>query len=170
MRIFSARSPVPTCELRAADELGLLLLALALVEARAEDAHRLLPVLQLRLLVLHRDDDAGRHVRDAHRGVGRVDGLAARAGRAVDVDLQVVLVDLDVDLLGLRHHRDGRGGRVDAALRLGLGDALHAVRAALVLEDREGAVALDREHDLLKPPVSLSFADRISVLKPRRSA
>ena len=71
-------------------------------------------------------------------------------GRAVDVDLQVVLVDLDLDLLGLGHHGDGRGRRVDAALRLGLRDALDAVRAALPLEDRVGAVALDREDDLLE--------------------
>ena len=84
-----------------------------------------------------------------HGRVGRVHRLPARARGAVDVDLQVLLVDLDVDLLGLRHHRDGGGRGVDAPLRLGLGDALHAVRAALVLEDRVGAVALDREDALL---------------------
>ena len=75
--------------------------------------------------------------------------LPARAGRAVDVDLEVVRVDLDLDLLGLGHHGDGRGRGVDPALRLGLGHALHAVRAALPLEDRVRAVALDRERDLL---------------------
>ena len=64
---------------------------------------------------------------------------------AVDVDLQVVLVDLDVDVLGLRQHRDRRRGGVDAALGLGLGDALHAVRAALELEHGVRAVALDLE-------------------------
>ena len=36
-------------------------------------------VLELRLLVLHRDDDPGRQVRDPDGGVGRVDALAARA-------------------------------------------------------------------------------------------
>ena len=69
-------------------------------------------------------------------------------GRAVDVDLQVVRVDLDVDVLGLGQHRDGRGRGVDAALRLGLRHALHAVRAALVLEHRVRAVALDLERVL----------------------
>jgi hypothetical protein len=39
---------------------------------------------------------------------------------------------------------------VDPALRLGLRDALHAVRPALPLEHRVGAVALDRERDLLE--------------------
>ena len=71
-------------------------------------------------------------------------------GGAVDVDLQVVRVDLDLDLLGLGQHRDGRRRGVDAALRLGLRHPLHAVRAALVLEDGVGAVALDREGDLLE--------------------
>ena len=89
-------------------------------------------------------------MRDAHGGVGRVDGLAAGAGRAVDVDLEVVRVDLDLDLLGLGHDGDGRCGGVDAAGALGLGHALHAMRAALPLEDRIGAVALDRERDLLE--------------------
>ena len=71
-------------------------------------------------------------------------------GGAVDVDLQVVLVDLDLDLLRLRQHRDRRGRGVDAALGLGLGHPLHPVRPALVLEDRVGALALDREGDLLE--------------------
>ena len=84
-------------------------------------------------------------MRDPHGRVGRVDRLPARAGGAVDVDLQVVLVDLDLDVLGLGQHRDGRRRGVDAALRLGLRHALHAVRAALELEDRVGAVALDLE-------------------------
>ena len=150
MRIFSARSP--RADLRAArgGELGLLALALELVEARAEDAHRLGAVLELGLLVLHRDDDAGRQVGDPDGGVGRVDALAARAGRAVDVDLEVVLVDLDLDVLDLGHDGDRRGRGVDAALALRLRHALDAVRAALVLEDGVGAVALDGEDDLLE--------------------
>ena len=129
--------------------LRLLALALGLVEARAEHAHRLLLVLELRLLVLHRDDDPARDVRDPHGGVGRVDGLAARPGRAVDVDLQVLVLDRDLDLLGLGHHGDRRGRGVDPALRLGRGHALDAMRAALPLEDGERAVALDREDGLL---------------------
>ena len=45
--------------------------------------------------------------------------------------LQILLVDLDVDLLGLGQDRDrGRRG-VDAPRGLGLGHALHAVHAAL---------------------------------------
>ncbi len=144
--------PLAGADLRVAGgaELGAPPLELALVEARAQHAHRLLPVLELRLLVLHRDDDAGRQVGDADCRVGRVDGLPAGAGRAVDVDLEVVRVDLDLDLLRLRHHGDGRGRGVDAAGALRLGDALHAVRAALPLEDRVGAVALDGEDDLLE--------------------
>ena len=141
----SERSPVPTCAWRSAASSACWRGDLLLVQARAQDAHRLLAVLQLGLLVLHGDHEAGRLVRDAHRGVGRVHRLPAGAGRAVDVDLQVVLVDLDVDLLGLGQHRDRRGRGVDAALRLGRRHALDAMRAALPLEDGVGAVALDRE-------------------------
>ena len=110
----------------------------------AQDAHRLLLVLQLALLVLAGDDDAGRQVGDAHRGVGGVDALAAGAGRAEDVDPQVVGVDLDLDLLGLgQHQHAGRAG-VDAALRLGHRHPLHAVHAALVLQPGPDALARAR--------------------------
>ena len=42
----------------------------------------------------------GREVRDADRGIGDVDVLAAGAARPVGVDAQVLVVDLDVDVLG----------------------------------------------------------------------
>ena len=51
----------------------------------------------------------------------------------------------DLDVLGLGQHRHRRGRRVDAALRLGGRHALHAVRAALVLEAAVRAVAADLE-------------------------
>ena len=96
----------------------------------------------------HDDDETGRLVRDAHRGVGRVHRLTARTGRAVHVDLEVVRIDLDVDLLGLGQDRDRRRARVDATLALGLGHALHAVRAALVLQPAPRVVALHEERDV----------------------
>ena len=56
-----------------------------------------------------------RLVRDAHGGVGLVDVLAARAGRAVGVDLQVVVLDLDVaGLLDDRRDLDARERRLAA--------------------------------------------------------
>ena len=64
--------------------LGSLLLGEhLLVEASAKDGHRRDLVLQLGLLILRLHDQAGRQVRDAHGGVGRVDALAARAAGAV---------------------------------------------------------------------------------------
>src|SRR5205085_9344431 len=61
-------------------ELGFALLALDVVEARFEDLQRFRAVLDLRLFVLTRHDDAGRDVRHAHGRVSRVDRLAAWAG------------------------------------------------------------------------------------------
>ena len=100
----------------------------------AQDAHRLLLVLQLALLVLAADHDPGRDVGDADRGVGGVDALAARAAAAEDVDAQVVLVDRHVDLLGLGQHQDAGRAGVHPALRLGDRHPLHAVHAALELQ------------------------------------
>src|SRR5215831_10274761 len=79
-------------------------------------------------------------MREPHRAVGRVDRLAAGARGAEDVDAEIPLVDHEIDLLRLGQHRDGRGGGVDAALRLGL---RHAVHAALEFEPREHVAAAD---------------------------
>gem|GEM_PF-7125117 len=101
-------------------------------------------------------------MRDAHGRVGRVHRLTARAGRAVDVDLQVPVLDRDVDLLDLGHHGDGGRRGVDPALGLGCGNTLDAMGAAFPLEHRVGAVALDREHGLLHAaPVALAHREHL---------
>ena len=88
-------------------------------------------------------------MRDPHRAVGGVDRLAAGAAGAEHVDAQVLVVDLDVDLLGLGQHGHRRRRGVDAPLRLGLGHALHAMHAGLEFELREHALAGDDGDDLL---------------------
>src|SRR4029450_1789141 len=72
-------------------------LTLGLEKTRAENAQRLLLVLELALLVLAGDDEAGGQVSDADGGVGRVDRLAAGAARPVHVDLEVGGIDVDGD-------------------------------------------------------------------------
>ena len=87
---------------------------------------------------------------DADRRVGRVDRLPARAGRALDVDPEVaLLVDLDLDLVDLGQDDDRHGRGVDPARRLGRGDALDAMDAALELEAAVRAVAVDLDDRLL---------------------
>ena len=100
----------------------------------AQHPHRRLLVLQLGALVLAADDDAGRQMGDPHRRVGGVDPLAARSGAAVHVDPQVVGIDLDLGLVGVRHHQDAGGRGVHPALGLGHRHPLHPVHAALELE------------------------------------
>ncbi len=69
---------------------------------------------------------------DPHRGVGGVDTLAARAGRAVDVHPDVLLVDLHlVGRFDHRHHiHPGKAG-LPAVLVVERGDADQAVGAVL---------------------------------------
>jgi len=98
-----------------------------LIQAGAKDAHSLLAILDLRFFVLAADYGVGGQVRDAHRGVGGVDRLAAGAGGTERVDAQVLGFDLDVNLFGFGQDRYGDGRRVNAALwfllrgRAGLG-------------------------------------------------
>ena len=67
---------------------GVLLLALDVEQAAAQDLHRLRLVLELRALVLALDDHARRHVHDLDGAVRRVDALPAGAARCRDVDLR----------------------------------------------------------------------------------
>ena len=128
--------------------LGRPLGFLGLVQARPQHPVGLGAVLVLGLLVLARDHQAGRHVRQAHRGVGGVDALPARARRPVHVDADVLRADLHLRLRHLREHRNGHRRGVDAALRLGHRYALHAVHAALPAQVVEHVGAGDRERQL----------------------
>src|SRR6185437_6124938 len=131
-------------------------LALGLVKAGPQHRHRLRPVL---VLALHAGyhHDAGWDMREAHRRVRGVDVLAAGAGRAHRIDADVFGLDVDVDLFDLGQYGDRRGGGVDAARRLGLGDALHAMHAGLVFEPRIGALARDvGDHFLVAAGVAVA--------------
>src|SRR3954452_17677938 len=127
------------------------------MQAGPQDTQGLLLVLQLRLLVLAADDDAGRQVRDADGGVRRVDALPAGPGRPEDVDAQVVRVDLDLDVLHLGQHENAGRAGVDPALGLRHRDPLDAVHTALELHARVDALAgrrraagLDGDRDVLE--------------------
>ncbi len=131
--------------------LGFGLMGLALLQleqSRAQDGQRFSTVLVLALLVLDRHHEAGRNMGDAHRRVGRVDALAPRALRPINVDLEVLLVDLDLDLISLRQHGHGRSRRVDASARLGLRHALDAMHAALELQPAVRALPAHLEDHL----------------------
>src|SRR5262249_48955305 len=121
-------------------QLRLLTFALDLVEAAAQDAHRLLLVLQLALLVLARDDESRRVVGAAHGGVGGVHRLPARSARPVHVDVEIVGIDFHVDLFRLGEHGHRRRARVHPALALRDWYPLHAVWTGFVLEPRPRVV------------------------------
>src|SRR5918997_2325232 len=132
-----------------------LLLALAHLpfeEAAPQDPHRLLLVLELALLVLARNDEAGGLVRDPDRRIRRVYALTTRRTRTVNIDLKVILRDLDFHLFGLRQHGYCYRRGVDTALALGFGYSLDPVSTALVFEHRVGPVAVDLDYDLFIAP------------------
>ena len=93
MRIRSDRSTVRTWLRRASLAAAAASSCGRGEQPGAQDPHRLLPVLELALLVLAAHDDPGRDVGDPDRGVGGVDALPAGTAAAEDVDAQVVVVD-----------------------------------------------------------------------------
>src|SRR5258706_333892 len=110
--------------------VGLELAQFQLVQARFQHRHGLRAVAVLRAIILALYHDARRQMRDAHRRIGLVDVLAARARRAVSVDAQVRGIDRDFDVLvhlGIDEH--AREGRVTARVRIERGLAHQAVHA-----------------------------------------
>jgi hypothetical protein len=83
-------------------------------------------------------------VGDAHRRLGLVDVLAAGAGGAVDIDLEVGGIDRDVDLV-VHLGRDEHRGEAGVAAVVGIEGRLahQAVHAGLGLEPAIGVIALD---------------------------
>src|SRR5690606_36244194 len=82
-------------------KFGLLLLDFLLQQPRAQHAHGLLFVFDLRFFILVGNDHAGGQVGDAHRAIRRVDALATVATRTVDVDFEVARANLDIGFFGL---------------------------------------------------------------------
>ena len=141
-----------TADLRAAlgRRLGVALPLGQLEQPGAQHLHRPIAVLQLAALVLHRDHDAGRDVRDAHRRVGGVDALPARLrtrGRRRSAR----------SLSSMATSTSSASGSTatvadDVWMRPWLsvtGHPLHAVRAALELESLPGVVAAHDERHLV---------------------
>src|SRR3546814_21157630 len=79
--------------------------------------HRLGPVLVLRALILSRNDDAGRQVRDADGGLGGVDMLPAGSRGTVGIDAQVLVIDCDVDIV-IDHRIEPEIGRASSMERV----------------------------------------------------
>ena len=134
MRILAERSPVETIVLRF-EAISSRYFEYSRLKTRVRKFFEsLVEVLELRFLVLALRDDTGRDVRQADRRVGRVTDCPP-GPEAQKISLRMsVHRDFYVELLGFGQHghRSGRG--VDAALRFGLGYALHAMYARFVFE------------------------------------
>ena len=119
------------------------LLALGVIQTRAQNPKCLSLILVLRFLVLLRDDDAARHMGDAHRRICRIDRLSTRPRRTEHINAQVFLVDLNIDLLGLRHDGNRRRRGMDATARFCDRNSLYPMHAGFKLETGEGVSAID---------------------------
>src|SRR5438034_7145711 len=128
-------------------------------ETRFEDGESFELVFELRLLILTGDDQSCREVCDAYRRVGGVHALAAMTGRAIYIDADVGILDVDFNVLvGLGQH-DNLGGRgMNTAIGLGDGNTLYAVGTALIFEAIVSSLAADDEGDIFNTALA-GFVD-----------
>ena len=123
--------------------LLVLLLLKVIIELRFQNPHSFGKVLVLRAFLETFDNNAGFMVRDPNRRSGLVDVLTtgATAG-GVAFDFIILRLEIDLNVLGFRQHRDGRSRCMDAALGFGIGHALDAVAATFVLQVRGNSLRL----------------------------
>ena len=109
-------------------------------------------ILVLRALALALHDNAARHVRDPHRAVGLVDVLTTSTRRAIGVDAQILIVDLDLDLVVNDRVNPDRGkARVAAIVRIEWRNAHKAMNAALRFEPAISIGAVDANRRRFDP-------------------
>jgi len=125
-------------------------LARLLEQPGLQDAQRGGLVLNLALLVLAADYQAGRQVGDANCRIGRVDGLAAGTRTAEDIDPDVGLRHVDmVGLLHDRKHLDTGEAGLSASLVVEGTDPHQAVGTLLDRQRSVGIGGLDGERGRL---------------------
>src|SRR4051794_41565594 len=102
---------------------------------------------------------------DANRRIRRVHALSTGPARAERVDPQVLGIDMNVHFFGLRQYRDGGGGGVNPAARLGRRDALDSMHAALVLQAAVDPAPFDCRRHFLGAS-SAAFAEVQDIYAP----
>src|SRR5690606_21079342 len=130
--------------------LGLSFLLLLVLQAGRQHLHGFFPIAVLRAVVLTLHHEASWQVSDAHGRIGLVHVLPARATRSDRIDAQFGRINSDLGL-SVRFWKHGHSASrsVDAALCLGLGHTLHAVRPGLELELAIYARAIQARNDFL---------------------
>ena len=112
-----------------------LLLALLLrqhQQSSLQHPHRRFPITSQRSLVLATDDKSGRQMSQPHRGGVLLDILAAVTRGAIDIDLDVIIVDLHLSRsLRLRHDLDSRERRVPCVILIERRNPYESVYAML---------------------------------------
>ena len=142
--------PVSCTDLTAA-QIRLFVMAalhLQIIELCPQEGPGLGLILQLGLFRLAVNDDTGRIVGQAHRGVRRVDALSAVAGGTHDIYAHIFIRNIDLNIfIHFRDHCDGAGRCMDPSSRLRHGYTLNAVYAALVFQSRISAFSGDDKAD-----------------------
>src|SRR5260370_26402320 len=93
-------------------------------------------------------------MRDAPCRVGSIHALATVPGRAIDIDANIVVFDLDINIVISFWKNDYLGcGGMDAPVGFGNGNTLDAMGTAFVFQAPISALASDEKRDVFDSPL-----------------
>ena len=145
-------NPAAVCSPLSLAAFGRFGVHLPLEQASAQDLHRGFAILGLAALVLAGDDDPGRNVRKANGRARLVHMLAARAGGAIGIHANVVVLQVDLGVrIDLRQHFDEREGGVAPMGGVEWREPHQPVRASFALDVAVGVLSANFDGGVLDP-------------------
>ena len=114
---------------------SLALLLFELVKLGFKHSERSFFVLELGFLVLARDDDASRHMGQAHRRVGRVNALTARTTCMTNTNFNIFRSNGNVNFLSFWKHGYSSRRGMNSAIGLGYRYTLNSMASTFVFQN-----------------------------------
>ena len=113
-------------------QLVMLFCLLQLIEAGAQNLQRFILIFQLRFLVLTGNNDSCRNMGKTYRRVCGIYTLSSISGSPENVKLTIIQIQLEINLLCLRHNGYSNGRSVDTSAAFSFRHTLYPVNAAFV--------------------------------------
>ncbi len=120
-----------------------------IIQLSAQQCKCLRLILKLRLFRLAIYHNTGRIMCQTHRRVCCIDTLTAVSGSTHHINTNILLINYNIYILRLRHHRNGNCRGVDPAAGFCFRHTLHTVNTTLIFQTGIGSLPGDHKVDFL---------------------